>query len=144
MLMKVAKTLISKAIIYYSLKGNTKGIIDNIDTTGYEVIDLSNNININFNKYDLILIGTSTYGRGVPPRPFFEIRDDLYALKNKKIGLFGSGNTHYEYFCGALDLLEELLKEKNEILFKFKFEGYPKKRDIEEFKQIINKINNEY
>lgn len=126
-----------KLLAHYSLKGNTEGIINHLDLSDFTIINLKKSIEINLNDYDLIVFATSTYGRGTPPPPFFKIRDQLINLKNKKIGLVGSGRTEYEYFCGALDLLEEILKDKNEILFKFKFEGYPKDSDKEMFKKIM-------
>ena len=129
----------SKLILYYSLKGNTKGLIDNVDLKGFDVANI-NSQKINLDKYDVILIGTSTYGRGVPPKPFFDIVGDLKNIRNKKIGLFGSGRSEYEYFCGALDLIEELVKDQNEILFKFKFEGYPRGKDIEEFNKLMKEV----
>jgi flavodoxin I len=139
--MKVARTLIYKAIYYYSMTGNTKGLVDSVDVSGFDIYNLSQikKEELNFDKYNVILFGTSTWGRGLPPRVFFNIRDELVKIHGKQIGLFGSGNTHYgeEFFCGALDLLEELLKSKNQILFKLKFESYPTKRVIDEFKQLL-------
>lgn len=129
----------SRLILYYSLKGNTKGLLDNVDLKGFDIVNI-NNQKVNLNEYDLILIGTSTYGRGVPPKPFFEIVSDLKGLKNKEVGLFGSGRSEYEYFCGALDLIEELVKDQNEILFKFKFEGYPRYKDIQEFSKLLKEV----
>ncbi len=129
----------SKLILYYSLKGNTKGLLDNTDLKGFDVINI-NNQNVNLNEYDVILIGTSTYGRGVPPKPFFKIVGDLKSLSDKKIGLFGSGRSEYEYFCGALDLIEELVNDQNKILFKFKFEGYPRDKDIQEFNKLLKGV----
>lgn len=136
-LMKVARTLTSKLLIYYSLKGNTKGMIDNFDFTSWDTIDLRKTIDIELNKYETILIATSTYGRGAPPPPFFKIKERLLSLNNKRIGLFGSGRSEYEYFCGALDVLEEILSPTNKIIFKFKFEGFPRKKDICNFKRLM-------
>lgn len=139
--MKVARTLISKAIYYYSMTGNTKGLIDSVDTSGFDIYNLSQTKkeDLNFDKYQTIIFGTSTWGRGLPPRVFFNIRDELVKINGKQIGLFGSGNTHYgeDVFCGALDLLEELLKQKNQIIFKLKFESYPTKKVVEQFKNLL-------
>ena len=136
--MKVARILTcNKVIILYSLKGNTKGILDGIDLDGWDLIDITKCEKLILDDYETILIGTSTYGRGVPPKPFFKFKGELVKLKNKKIGLFGSGNSHYEYYCGALDLLEELLEKDNEILFKYKFESYPNQRAKEGFKILM-------
>jgi flavodoxin len=80
-----------------------------------------------------------TLGRGVPPVFFRHIFKQLQNLENRKIGLFGSGQSHYgdEFFCGALDVLEDLLKVKNEISFKLKFESYPTPSVINEFKTLV-------
>jgi flavodoxin I len=135
--MKVEKTLTSKALIYYSLTGNTKGIINKINISDYDVYNLNENENINLDQYETILIGTSTWGDGIPPKPLLNMKEQLFKISNKKIGLFGSGNSHYQYYCGALDLLEELFKTRNKIIFKYKFEGYPTERAINEFKKIL-------
>ncbi|MGG0308224.1 flavodoxin domain-containing protein [Priestia megaterium] len=126
-----------KVIVLYSLKGNTRGILDGVNLDGWDLIDITKCGKLTLDNYQTILIGTSTYGRGVPPKPFFKFKNELLKLNNKKIGLFGSGNSHYEYYCGALDLLEELLKKDNEILFKYKFESYPNKRAKDEFNALI-------
>lgn len=131
--------MISKLLMYYSLKGNTKGMIDKIFFDDWSIIDLRKNIltHEELNKYKIVFIATSTYGRGAPPPPFFKMKNALLELRNKKIGLFGSGRSEYQYFCGALDVLEEVLKENNEILFKFKFEGYPREQDFIDLKHNI-------
>lgn len=134
--MKVEKILISKIVIFYSMTGNTKAIAAEFEKSGFEVVNMKMVDTVNFDNYSTIVFGTSTWGRGIPPKPFFKIRDRLIGLENKKIGLFGSGRSEYQYYCGALDLLEEMLQDKNEIIFKYKYEGYP--RDID--KENINKI----
>lgn len=140
--MRVERTLISNVILfYYSRKGNTKAIVnlfENICT----IDEIENIRKYQLHQYEYIIFATSTYGRGIPPDEFFKVRDALLSIEDKKIGLFGSGNSHYEYFCGALDLIEQLLSLKNEITFKYKFEGYPKKIDFDNMRGIINdKIN---
>lgn len=129
----------SKLILFYSLKGNTKGLIDSIDTNNYDVINI-NKLNIDFSSYETILIGTSTYGEGVPPLPFYNLKDQIFNLRGKKIGLFGSGRSEYRYYCGALDVLEEMLQGRNDIIFKFKFEGYPREEDIKTFNILLEEI----
>lgn len=132
----------SKTILfYYSRKGNTKALV-NLFEGKCEIDTITNIRNYNLKEYSTVVFATSTYGRGIPPKEFFDIRDLLMRFKGKNIGLFGSGNTHYEYFCGALDLLEEMLKGRNEIIFKYKYEGYPKDINFKEMESIINdKIN---
>jgi flavodoxin I len=142
MITKAAMALISKAIFYYSPSGNTKALIELSDTSGFEIFNMARMAyaDINFEAYALILLGTSTTGRGVPHNFFLKIQSKLFELKGKKIGLFGSGNSSYEEYCGALDVIEPLLCEKNEILFKFRFESYPTGRVLKEFQDIINQL----
>lgn len=136
----MVRTLTSKAIYYYSLTGKTEAIIDNIQSDDIFISKLNNtkSSEVSFVGHDTIIIGSSTYGRGVPPKYFLDILPQLRELKNKRIGLFGSGQTIYgDDFCGALDVFEEILSPRNEIIFKYKFEGYPNEKVIKELKQLI-------
>jgi flavodoxin I len=132
----------NKAIFYYSMTGNTKALVELCDTTGFEVFNL-NKLNIeeiNFDPFQTILIGTSTVGDGVPHEIFRNLAPKLKELKDKNIGLFGSGNSIYPHYCGALDLLADLLKKNNKMLFVFKFESYPTKYAVTEFQSILDSI----
>lgn len=144
MVMKVAMDLTCnnrKAIYYYSMSGNTKALVELSDIDGYDVYNL-NRIepgDLEFGDYEMILIGTSTIGRGVPHNYFRDIYKQLSKLENKYIGLFGSGNSIYDIYCGALDILEEFLKIKNKVIFKFKFESYPTSKVLIDFEKILKK-----
>jgi flavodoxin I len=135
----VGMTLTCKSIFYYTVSGKTEAALDKDKLSQYELIKL-NNLNqsqVEFNS-DVIIIGTPTYGRGVPPLYFQKLIYKLTSLKGKKIGLFGSGNTIYgNDFGGALDLIEELVIDKNEVIFKFKFEGMPRQTDIDKLTKLI-------
>lgn len=138
MLMKVARTLTSKGLVlYYSATGNTKAMLKFFDEERFDIVNIRQNRDIDFNQYNPIVIGTSTWGVGIPPKPFFSIRDELLKIQGKLIGLWGSGRSEFEFFCGGLDLIEQLLQDKNKILFKYKYEGYPKQIDFDEFEEIV-------
>lgn len=97
-----------------------------------------------WNECSTILLGTSTYQKSDDKTPRFPtqlryFKDALEELKEKNIILFGSGRGDYPLFCGSLDYLEELLKVNNNILFVYKFEGYPREHQKEEFKQKVEK-----
>lgn len=128
----------NKIIYYYSVTGKTEAILENIDIKKIK-LNNCNPIDFNFSdSNDFIIIGSPTYGRGIPPLYFKKIITQIKNLKGKKIGLFGSGNTIYgDDYCGALDLLEELLKENNEIVFKYKFEGMPQEHDFKKFEELL-------
>ncbi|ODA09120.1 hypothetical protein A7312_27260 [Paenibacillus polymyxa] len=130
----------NKAIYYYSMSGNTKALVKLADTHGYDIYNMAtiHPDDLDFKNYSMLLIGTSTVGRGVPHKYFKDIYEKLVTLNNRKIGLFGSGNSIYDVYCGALDIIEELLIEKNSILFKFRFESYPTEKVIIDFNSLIH------
>ena len=131
----------SKAVYYYSVTGKTEAILDKYKLNNIDIYRMNSikECDVDFGDYETIIFGSPTYGRGVPPEYYKKILGKLYSLKDKRIGLFGSGNTIYgeELYCGALDVLEEIFKTSNEIIFKYKFEGYPKDSDIETLTKMI-------
>ena len=143
--MKVEKVLTSKAIYYYSITGNTKSLIENLeDYKEWDIHDLNDMKpnEVDFKDYETILLGTLTLGRGLPPVYFKKLFPQLSELENRQIGLFGSGQSHYgdDYYCGALDVLENLLQQKNRITFKYKFESYPTPLVVNEFNKIVKEM----
>lgn len=140
----LVKIMTTKAIYYYSLSGKTAALAESVNNAEVKLLKLNsmNSKDFQFGNEETIIIGSPTYGRGVPPMYFKQIIGELRNLSDRKIGIFGSGNTIYgeDLFCGATDVLEELLRDKNEIVFKYKFEGYPTEKNISEFNQLINTI----
>jgi flavodoxin len=138
--MKMVRILTSKGIYYYSITGKTAAILESDklkEILKYKLIIIPST-EVSFYGYETVVIGSPTYGRGTPPEYFLGLLPQLRQLKGKNIGLFGSGNTIYgDDFCGALDVFEEILSPKNRIIFKYKFEGYPKDSDIENLTQLI-------
>lgn len=133
----------SKAIYYISFTGKTEAILEDESLNHIHKYKLNNMKpeDVIFQSYDTIIIGSPTYGRGVPPEYFLKMLPQLRLLKGKKIGLFGSGQTIYgKDFCGALDVFEEILSPKNEIAFKYKFEGYPRKSDVNNLTKLILEV----
>ena len=114
----------SKALVVYgSTTGNTEMVAnqigDNLLKKGHEVT-IKNVTEANVeelgNGYDITLLGSSTWGEDEIEfqedfEPFFEEMEGKADLKGKKVALFGCGDTDYEYFCGAVDKLEELMEK---------------------------------
>lgn len=137
--------LTSKAIFYFSLTGNTKALFQQLgNLTEWDIYDLNamKPGEVSFKGYDTILIGTLTLGRGTPPLYFKKLFPKLLRIRDARIGLFGSGQSHYgnDFYCGALDVLENLLRHRNSIIFKLKFESYPTSPVIEEFKKSVKEL----
>ncbi|MGO4887349.1 flavodoxin [Anaerobacillus sp. MEB173] len=116
-------------LVYTSMSGNTEEMADlikkGIESEGVQVevkevmdvdaIILENYEAIILENYEAIVLGAYTWGEGALPDDFIDFYDDLedLDLSGKIFAVFGSGDTSYEYFCGAVDLLEERVKEQS-------------------------------
>jgi len=67
-----------------------------------------------FDDFDVLLIGCSTWGQGDPQRdwvdPLYEMDNDEPDLSGKKVAFFGAGDqeTHGEFFVSALGKMDEI------------------------------------
>lgn len=67
-----------------------------------------------FEDFDVLLIGSSTWGQGDPQRdwvdPLYELDNERPDLSGKKIAFFGAGDqkTHGEHFLSALGKMHDL------------------------------------
>lgn len=107
-------------LVYASLSGNTEEIantiVEGVNDDGFEieVKEVTDVSPAELLDYDGIILGSYTWGDGDLPDEFlkfYEAMDEL-DLSGKKAAVFGSGDRAYEYFCGAVDLLENKLKER--------------------------------
>ncbi|MGF3067089.1 flavodoxin [Facklamia sp. P12945] len=103
-------------IIFASLTGNTEEMADiiaeRLEAHGIttDVVEVMQADAEDFLEYDAVLIGSYTYGvDGVLPDEMLDFYDDLgeLDLSDKVFGVFGSGDTYYEVFCGAVDHFEK-------------------------------------
>lgn len=134
-------------VVYYSATGNTQSVAETFDKDMFDVIPVRELDCDKLNDYNHIIIGMSTWERGMPPKVFQRNIDHFKKLKGKKFYFFGSGRSEYEYFCGALDLYYEILKQQNEVTEPMKFEGYPSEKNWQYIKEwqenIIKDIKGE-
>lgn len=110
----------AKAIIVFgSTMGNTEQLADEakqgLEQGGVEVVkkNVTDASVQELNDYDLILLGSSTWGDGELQDDFVDFYEKMkdINLEGKKAGAFGPGDSSYPQFCKAVDLLEEKLKE---------------------------------
>lgn len=70
-----------------------------------------------FEEYDVLLIGSSTWGQGDPQRdwvdPLYEMKNDEPDYSGKKVAFFGAGDqkSHGEEFVSALGDFHDLFKK---------------------------------
>ncbi|MDG3073352.1 flavodoxin [Bacillus halotolerans] len=108
-------------LVYATMSGNTEAMADLIEKGLQEAeaeVDRFEAMDIDdaelFNDYEHIILGTYTWGDGDLPDEFLDLAEEMEALDftGKTCAVFGSGDTAYEYFCGAVDTLEAKIKER--------------------------------
>ncbi|MDR0339879.1 MAG: flavodoxin [Desulfovibrio sp.] len=141
----------SALIVYGSTTGNTEyvaGVAERTLTeagakvTRMDAADAS--ANGLCDGYDLVLFGCSTWGEDSVELqddfiPLFEQFDTINA-KGKKIAVFGCGDSSYEYFCGAVDAIEQKLDSLGAtIIDTLKIDGDPQaeKSEIESWVKTV-------
>jgi flavodoxin I len=105
-------------IAYASMTGNTEmmaeSIADGIRVTIENVL-VKDIIEIDVDDlltYDGIILGAYTWISGSLPDELLDFYDDMESLdlSDKKAAVFGSGDTMYESFGAAVDILENRLR----------------------------------
>nr|WP_321396558.1 flavodoxin [uncultured Desulfobacter sp.] len=143
----------SALIIYGSTTGNTESVADIISTdlskADYTIkkINVADvDVDILNEAFDLYLLGSSTWGDDEIEfqedfAPFYEKMNGELNLSGKKFAVFGCGDSSYEYFCGAVDALEERLAKLGASLVceSLRIDGEPEQSEINEWIQdVIN------
>ncbi|WP_422388408.1 flavodoxin [Bacillus altitudinis] len=101
------------------MSGNTEAMADLIEkglkeagasVDRHEAMDIDAEL---LHDYSHILLGAYTWGDGDLPDDFIDLYEEMEELDlaGKAFAVFGSGDTSYEHFCGAVDLIEEKVKE---------------------------------
>ena len=142
-------------ILHTSLTGNTEQIaymlktqLDNgeFDITtkdiGYENIEVAELMD-----FDGILVGTYTYDDGNLPYEIEDFHDELddVDLTGRIVGVFGSGDRSYSFFCNAVNLFQAQFKKTNATVLEHtvKVELYPEEdEDLESIRTLGQQFAN--
>ncbi|GLX67436.1 flavodoxin [Paenibacillus glycanilyticus] len=106
-------------VAYASLTGNTEEMAEAIAAGAREagaevaVRDAYDADASELDQYDGIAVGAYTWGDGELPDEFIDFYEalDHLDLSGRKAIVFGSGDSSYPIFCGAVDTIEQKLKE---------------------------------
>ncbi|KON88199.1 flavodoxin [Sporosarcina globispora] len=136
-------------VFYASMSGNTEAIADIIDG---ELKDQNHDVYLEdfmsvqsaseLLNYDLTFIGMYTWGDGDYPDECLDMIEEIEQLDLEKhpFAIFGSGDTSYPEFCGALDQLKKLIEEQGGTVVgnPLKIEFNPEPEDEEEIKKFVS------
>jgi flavodoxin I len=106
-------------IFYGSTTGNTEAVAGDIaeQLGGAEVHDIGETPVAKMDEYDVLVLGSSTWGDGDVQDDWYDALDDLgrLDLSGKKVALFGTGDAeiYEDTFCDAIGILYERLSSSN-------------------------------
>jgi flavodoxin short chain len=136
-------TMPSALVVYGSTTGNTETTAEFIAKTlaskGFdaEVVNAANtSAEALGGDYDIVLLGASTWGD-----EDIELQDDFVpiyesleksGLGGRKTAVFGCGDSSYTHFCGAVDAIEEKLRNMGSkvVVDSLKIDGDPDRGEI--------------
>ncbi|MFB5661139.1 flavodoxin [Alteribacillus sp. HJP-4] len=135
-------------ILFASMSGNTEEmaeiIEENVTSCGHSVtkyhIDMDEVQPKELLSYDGILLGTYTWGDGDIPYEFEEFYDDLEEidLTGKTAGVFGSCDSMYPIYGGAIDTFGERFQSCGArlVLENLKVELTPEEQDVKRCREF--------
>ncbi|NJP39044.1 flavodoxin [Alkalicoccus luteus] len=135
----------SVLLVYATLSGHTEELAELIKDR-LEEADITVDVKEayeaephEFASYDLVIIGTYTFGDGDIPDDVIDFYEELQQtdLTGQLFALFGSGDTSYEHFAGAVDRMDEAIREQQGMLIatKMKFDS---DNDIQETEEQVD------
>lgn len=139
---------ISIAIVYASISGNTKELAQEL----YHIL-LTKSVNISIYKieefsvtdlcqFNAVAIGTYTWGNGDIPKEMRKLYRAFETNSRKDIttAVFGTGDSFYPMFCGAVDHFRDMLYVHTNLAATFKVELRPQKQDLQRCKKFVETL----
>ncbi|UJL46704.1 flavodoxin domain-containing protein [Virgibacillus sp. NKC19-16] len=128
--------LMAEAMVAYLENKNHAVVTKTFDFDPIDVAELL--------EYDAILIGTHTWDDGDLPyevEDFYEELDDV-AITGKLFGVFGSADSFYDTYGGAVDLMADRLSKAGAVLVpeQLKVDLEPDRVDIERCEQLAETV----
>jgi flavodoxin I len=136
------------AIIYTSVTGNTKELAEEL----YRIF-FHHSVTITIHRigefpvsqihqYDAIVIGTYTWGNGTIPEEMWRLYQELESLERKDMitAVFGTGDTCYPKYCGAVDLFRDMLYVQTNLAATLKVELTPQSQDLYRCHKLVESV----
>lgn len=132
-------------ILPYSMTGNTRAVADVLrDLSGDDVATIHQNPDPKavpglIRTADILMIGTYSWGNGEMPegfRPIVEAVKD-HARPGLITGVFGTGDSFYPDFCGAVDRFADEMSDSCHVAARLKIELMPQPSDLDACRNFI-------
>lgn len=136
------------AIVYASVSGNTKELAEEL----YQIL-LTKLVNISIHsieefsladlcQYNAVVIGTYTWGNGEIPKEMRQLYQAFESLNRKDLttGVFGTGDSFYPCFCGAVDHFRDMLYVHSNLAATLKVELRPQEQDFHRCDKFVEAL----
>jgi flavodoxin I len=143
--MDLTNCKISVAIVYASVSGNTKVLAEEL----YRIL-LGKSVNISIysinefsladvSRFKAVAIGTYTWGNGEIPKEMRQLYQTFESIKRKDIttAVFGTGDSFYPMFCGAVDQFRDMLYVHTNLAATLKVELLPQEQDLKRCRKFV-------
>jgi flavodoxin I len=146
----MALTNCKLAIVYTSVTGNTEGVASilyqtsKLNFTDVSLYPVNKFPMINLEEFDAIMVGTYTWGNGEIPREMVAVYKAFEHANKKNLvtGVFGTGDSFYPHFCGAVDAFKNMLYVHTTLAATLKIELMPQVGDLKRCNQFVKSIAN--
>ena len=136
------------AVVYSSVTGNTKELAEliyrnligrSVDVYIYRIEDFPLEL---LSIFDAIAIGTYSWGDGEIPKEMWKLYQGLEELDNKDLvtAVFGTGDSFYPNYCGAVDLFRDMLYVHTTLAATLKVELLPQIQDFHRSQMFVDSI----
>jgi len=136
------------AMVYTSMTGNTEALMRMIEQI-FQMKELPIEvypINVfgleQLEQWDAIVIGSYSWGNGNIP---YEMRALFTAFEQQDAGsivtaVFGTGDSFYPYFCGAVDQFRDMLYVHTDLAVTLKVELLPQPQDVQRCETFVERF----
>ncbi|WNS73828.1 flavodoxin domain-containing protein [Bacillus sp. DTU_2020_1000418_1_SI_GHA_SEK_038] len=135
-------------LIYTSISGNTKELAlilydqfkkRNLDVYLYTIEQFTCN---RLDEFDAVVVGTYTWGNGEIPEEMMYLYREFEKINrsNMVTGIFGTGDSFYLHYCGAVDMFRDLLKVRTDLSVTLKVELLPQNQDLTRCEKFVDLI----
>lgn len=134
------------AIVYHSAGGNTKALAEILasllpEATLFRVSEFDTSV---LHEYDSLIVGTYTWGNGELPAKMSTFYSELEqtSTSHLKTGVFGTGETNYNHFCGAIDQFRDMLYANSQLVATLKIEQMYQEADLPRINKFASLFTN--
>ena len=136
------------AIVYASVTGNTQAVAEilteSFRAAGFlpDVYEIDHFDMNKLGRYDIVVVGTYTWGSGEIPAEMQELFEAFEELRRPELvtAVFGTGDSFFAEFCGAVDRFRNMLYVHTNLAATLKIELMPQETDLTRCEKFVEAV----